>query len=265
MIVEGKPLKDNTKRFSDRVENYVKFRPSYPSESIAYIAETGGLSQESCVADVGSGTGIFTRLLLDKAGTVYAVEPNESMRKEAERELATDRAKALPSRAFVSVNGSAECTTLPDASVDAITVAQAFHWFDPENTKKEFRRILKKNGAVFLVWNRRISDTPFLAEYEKLLSNEIPEYGEVRHDRIDSHIIAAFLDRDYRLARFRNAQRFDWDGLIGRFCSSSYSPNPGTPQFARIERILRDAFDRHAKGGCIFFNYETEVHTGKFA
>ena len=134
-------MPDSTQRFSDRVENYIRYRPGYPAELIAILQTKTGLNPQSIVADVGSGTGISTAVLLPYAGQVLAVEPNESMRRAAETLLA-----AKPN--FRSVNAAAESTTLADASVDMITVGQAFHWFEPTKTRREFARILKPGGWV---------------------------------------------------------------------------------------------------------------------
>ena len=140
--------KDPTKRFSDRVEMYVKYRPHYPTAVLACLQEECGLTETAVIADIGSGTGILTKLFLDNGNRVYGVEPNDEMREAAESYLA-DYAK------FVSVNGRSEATTLPDHSVEFITAGQAFHWFQWQETKAEFKRILKPNGIVALVWNER--------------------------------------------------------------------------------------------------------------
>src|SRR5262249_648330 len=146
---------DPTSRFGARVDDYVKARPSYPAGLLAVLARECGLDKKSIVADLGSGTGIFTRLLLESGATVYAVEPNDEMRAAAERDLASER--------FHSVRGRAEATTLPDASIDLATAAQAFHWFDVEATRRELVRILRPAGLAVLVWNDRDAQaTPFL-------------------------------------------------------------------------------------------------------
>jgi len=140
--------KDPTKRFSDRVEMYVKYRPHYPQAILTCLEKECGLTETAVIADVGSGTGILTKLFLDHGNKVYGVEPNAEMRQAAEAYLA-DYAH------FTSVNGRSEATTLPAHSVDFVTAGQAFHWFQWQETRTEFRRILKPGGIVALVWNER--------------------------------------------------------------------------------------------------------------
>ena len=153
---------DPTKRFSDRVDNYVKYRPTYPPEVLAYLAEQCKLTADSTIADVGSGTGISTGLLLAKGYTVFAVEPNPAMQDAAIKQF-----EANPN--FKPVNGTAEATTLPVNSIDLVVCAQAFHWFDAEKTKTEFKRILKDNGMVALIWNNRDAKTDARVTLEDLL------------------------------------------------------------------------------------------------
>ena len=157
------PPTDSTQRFSDRVENYIRYRPSYPAQVLETLRSECGLSASSTVADIASGTGIFSRLLLEDGNRVYGVEPNREMRQAAERLLADFRG-------FMSIAGTAEATTLPDQSVEFATAAQAAHWFDLPKARKEFARILKPQGWAVLIWNERCTDTtPFLREYEELL------------------------------------------------------------------------------------------------
>ena len=173
---------DNTKRFSDRVDNYDKYRPSYTNEAISYIFNEFNLTNESVIADIGSGTGIFTEKIIPNSNLVYGVEPNTEMRSIAELKLGKYRS-------FKSIDGTSDKTTIDANSIDAITVAQAFHWFDIESTKKEFIRILKKDAYVFLIWNKRLINTPFLEAYERILFDKIPEYKVVNHKNISEEII----------------------------------------------------------------------------
>ena len=118
-------------RFNNRVENYIAYRPKYPAAVAEFLRNELGLSAASVVADVGSGTGILSELLLRAGCTVFGVEPNEAMREAAEELL-----QAYPN--FKSVHGTAEATTLDDSSVDFVTAGQAFHWFDIEGARREF-------------------------------------------------------------------------------------------------------------------------------
>src|SRR2546428_11056184 len=153
------PVRDATHRFSSRVEDYARYRPGYPPEVIQLLKTECGLSAESVVADVASGTGIFTRMLLGNHCRVFGIEPNAEMRRAAEEFLAGYAS-------FTTLNGTAESTILPDHSVDIITAAQAAHWFDPGKARQEFGRILKPGGWTVLMWNdRRINASRVSREY----------------------------------------------------------------------------------------------------
>ncbi len=233
------PAANATSRFSDRVENYVRYRPGYPSEILPVLSTECGLTRNHIIADIASGTGIWTRTLLENGNPVYAVEPNVDMRQAGERLLA-DFSR------FTSVAGSAEATTLPDASVDFVTAAQAAHWFDRPRTRREFVRILKPQGWLVLLWNERLTDsTPFLRAYEQLLLDYGTDYADVRHERTTDAVNEFFDPAPYRERTFPMRQEFDYAGLEGRLLSSSYAPGPGHPKHApmlqRIEEDLRRA------------------------
>ncbi len=168
------PVQDATKRFSSRVDDYVRCRPGYPAEIIELLKKECGLTSDSVIADIASGTGIFTRKLLENGSRVFGVEPNDEMRRAGERFLAD-----YPR--FISIAGTAEATTLPDHSVDLVTAAQAAHWFDRENARREFIRVLKPGAWLVLVWNdRRMDSTEFQREYEQLLRTYGRDYELVR-------------------------------------------------------------------------------------
>ena len=250
------PMQDNTKRFSDRVINYTKYRPSYPQDAIRYILDSVTLPEKAILADIGSGTGKLTELLLPKCHKVYAVEPNTEMRLAAEALLQKNTS-------FISINGTAENTTLEDRSIDCITVAQAFHWFDLDKVRIEFLRILKKEGPVFLIWNRRSIDTEFLVAYENLLQNTVPEYEKVNHRNMTPEIIQGFIPIRYTVKKFANNQLYDWPGLVGRLQSSSYTPKADTEEYKKMEKELKMIFEKHERNGKILFNYETEMYSGR--
>lgn len=251
-------MTDPTLRFSDRVADYVRHRPSYPPGVVEALAAAGGLGWQSQVADVGSGTGIFTRLLLPRGARVFAVEPNAAMRAAAEAQLGR-----IPG--FVSVHGTAEETTLPDASVDLVTVAQAFHWFDPVRCRREFVRILRPGGRVALVWNERLPDaTPFLQDYESLLRRHAPDYAQVNHTNIGAAQLAAFFGPGgYATGAFDYSQHFDFEGLRGRLLSSSYAPKAGQPGHEAMLEELAVIFSRHRQDGRIPFLYTTKLYYGR--
>jgi len=247
-----------TQRFSNRVDNYVKYRPSYPVESIDFLEQEAHLTKQSVIADIGSGTGIFTRLLLDKGYTVYAVEPNEAMRNSAEEQL-------NGYSNFHSVIGTAEDSTLDKKSADLIVCAQAFHWFDQEKTKVEFKRILKSGGQVALIWNnRQIEIDAFAVAYELLLQQQGSDYKEVNHRNItDVNFSNFFKGGKYKVAKYNNVQVFDEDGLIGRAFSSSYIPPKETEAGQAFLVELKALFEQYQTAGSVNFVYQTEVYLGK--
>ena len=211
------------------------------------------------IADIGSGTGILSRLFLEHGNRVLGIEPNREMREAAERALA-----GYPS--FTSVDATAEATTLPDSSVDFVTAGQAFHWFDPDAAKAEFSRILRPPGCVVLVWNERRTESPFMREYEQLLRELGTDYAEVTHRNVGGARLAGFFAPNaYRLLRFDNRQVFDYESLVGRLLSSSFAPQPGDPRHERMLKRLREIFDRHETGGKVSFDYDTKLYFGRLA
>jgi SAM-dependent methyltransferase len=245
-----------TARFSDRVENYVKYRPGYPVEIIDLLRRECGLRAEHVVADVASGTGIFTRLLLENGNRVFAVEPNAEMRAMGEQML-------RGYEKFVPVAGTAEQTTLDAASVDFVTAAQAAHWFDLKRTRAEFERILRPGGWCVLIWNERMTEsTAFLREYEQLLLTYGTDYKEVRHERTTAVIQEFFAPAGCAERTFGLVQRFDFEGTAGRLLSSSYAPLEGHPNYAPMMRELERIFQAHASGGVVEFEYKTRVYYG---
>ena len=250
---------DATTRFTDRTEHYVKHRPTYPPGVLDLLRDEMGLGPGSAVADVGSGTGISTALLLDRGYVAHAVEPNAAMRSAAERLLASRPG-------FRSVNGTAERTVLPAASVDAVVCMQAFHWFDRGAARAEFARVLRPGGWVMIVWNDRRTDTPFLADYEDLLLRFGTDYAAVRHNNVGDAALRAFYGAGgYQTRTFDNAQHFDFDGLRGRLLSSSYAPAETDPRSTPMLDHLRTVFDRHQAAGRVSFLYRTEVHFGRLS
>jgi len=251
-------MSDSTRRFSSRVDNYVKYRPSYPPEVVGLLAAECGLTPGALVADIGAGTGLLAELLLKNGNRVFGVEPNREMRAAGERVLAD-----YP--LYTSIDGTAEATTLHDRSVDIITAGQAFHWFDREKARVEFTRILRLGGWVALVWNeRRIDSTPFLAAYEQLLRTYSSEYELLNHRHVDQQMIAAFFKAGtFRSQTFENRQIFDFAGVKGRLLSSSYSPEPGQPTHQPMLDELAAMFRAHQVDGSVAFEYDTSVYYGQ--
>ena len=245
---------DTIKRFSNRVANYTKYRPGYPPEVLELFRREMGLTQDSIIADIGSGTGLSAKPFLENGNTVYGVEPNAAMRQAAE-----DYLKDFPY--FISHDGTAENTNLANSSIDFVTAAQAFHWFDADKTRTEFRRILKPGGYVALIWNeRQLDTTEFLREYEKLLLKYAADYEKVRHENIDQQKLGAFFQDEYQRASFPNEQVFDLAGLRGRLLSSSYMPAEDDPSFPALEKELQNVFAKHAENDRIKVFYDTNIY-----
>lgn len=258
-------MKPATLRFTGRVENYIKYRPGYPSDVIKALTKECGLTKDSVVADVGSGTGILSELFLKNGNKVFGVEPNRAMRAAGARLLGQYRH-------FTSVDATAEATTLPGSSVDFVTAGQAFHWFNREEARKEFSRILKPTagpenlrGWVVLIWNERLTDTsPFLHAYEELLQKYGTDYAAVDHRNVTPDAITAFFaPRPFTLMKLENRQILDFEGVKGRLLSSSYTPEPGDPNYVPMLDMLRAIFDKYHNDGKVAFDYVTQMYFGQ--
>jgi SAM-dependent methyltransferase len=253
------PASNATSRFSDRVENYVRYRPSYPPEALAALRIECGLLPSHVVADIAYGTGLWTRMLLENGNRVFGVEPNSEMRVAGERLLA-----GFPK--FTSIAGTAEATALPDRSVDFVTAAQAAHWFDREKSRREFVRILKPGGWLALLWNERVTDsTAFLRDYEQLLLTYATDYKEVRHERTTDEVNEFFDPAPFEQRVFEMRQEFDYAGVEGRLLSSSYAPGPEHPEHAAMLQELQRIFEADATGGRVCFEYKTRLYIGRLS
>ena len=248
---------NSTNRFSDRVSDYDLYRPSYPDTLLAYLDERIGL-RGSRVADIGAGTGIFTKLLMERGATVDAVEPNSEMGNAALRNLADK-----PGFHFSS--GTAEKTDLPASSVNLITCAQAFHWFDAKKTRIEFDRILKRDGKIALIWNDTEKARGLGRAYEEIKTR----FGGEDYEKMSS----VYADVDALLPDFFKAKRFDAQvfsnfqlldeaGLIGRFFSSSYAPKLNSPGADEARVALATLFQRFANDARVRLEYKTELFLG---
>ena len=248
---------DSTKRFSNRVDDYVKYRPHYPIEIINFLQNNYALSTTKLVADIGAGTGISTALFLDAGYRVIAVEPNTEMRNKAIELLSS-----FPG--FKAVDGTAENTALQAGSIDAVIAGQAFHWFNAQNTRAEFKKILKPEGIVILIWNERKTESAFEQEYNQLIIKHGQEYVKLDHRNIDAeHIGAFFAPEPFRLEVFQNKQVFDFEGLTGRLISSSYMPTKGQAGYIPMINDLENLFNEYQQHDMITINYDTKVYVGK--
>jgi ubiquinone/menaquinone biosynthesis C-methylase UbiE len=247
-----------TTRFSNRVENYVCYRPDYPLEVIDLMRDEMNLRENSIVADIGSGTGIFARMLLERNCIVWGVEPNIAMRAAGKKFLNKfDK--------FKSVDGTAENANLPDKSVNIITVAQAFHWFDIEPTKREFKRILQSDGYVALIWNNpRLDADAFSINYKRLLNTYGDQYEIIRKSYGYKASIETFFDNNFSEKSFPNSQTLDFKGLEGRTLSSSFMPTAQDKNFSVMIDGLRKLFEQHQRAGKVKIFYETKVFYGTF-
>ena len=251
------PASNSTTRFSDRVDNYVRYRPGYPPQVLETLKHACGLNSEHRVADIASGTGIWTRLLLENGNRVFGIEPNDDMREAAERLLSGFLN-------FNSIAATAEATTLPDHSVDFVTAAQAAHWFNRGQARQEFARILKPGGWLALLWNERLTDsTPFLRAYERLLLAYGTDYQDIRHERTTDAVNEFFDPAPLQERVFEMRQEFDYAGVEGRLLSSSYAPGPEHPQHAPMLRELRRVFDANVVEGRTAFEYKTRMYFGR--
>lgn len=245
-------------RFSDRVDNYAKYRPSYPLALLDYLTAECGLAPKQAVADIGAGTGLLTRLFLERDCEVWAVEPDPAMRAAAEQELGA----AFPS--FHSIAGSAEAVPLPGACADFWTAAQAFHWFDPAHARAEAQRLLRPGGWAVLVWNaRRSQETPFLAAYEQFLQEFGRDYRGGHGGDTTAARTMFFGGSVPETTTLESTQHFDAASLWGRFLSSSYAPAPADPNCERTLAALNRIFEAHQTNGAVAFEYNTEIYAAR--
>lgn len=248
-----------TLRFSSRVDNYVRYRPSYPAEVLETMRTECGLTSDALIADIACGTGIFTKILLENGNRVIGVEPNQAMREAAEK-LLSGYSK------FSAVAGTAEDSTVPDHSVDFATAAQAAHWFDLPRARREFCRILKPGGWAVLIWNERSTDTtPFLGAYEGLLLTYATDYQQIRHERTTDNIASFFTPALFAQRVFATQQNFDYAELEGRLLSSSYAPLAEHPKHAPMLQELHRIFEAHKKDGRVSMEYRTRMYYGRIS
>lgn len=249
-------MQDPTQRFSDRVEDYSKYRPGYPVALYAYLCAEAGLHPGDVVADLGSGTGLLSRLFIEHGHRVLAVEPNAAMRAAAEREFAGEEN-------FDSLDGRAEAIPLTDASADFVVAGQAFHWFEPAATMREIRRISRRSGQAALIWNNRdLTNSAFQQAYEELLLKFGTDFTKVDNKRnlTDERIAAFFAPNKMRKASFTHQQTFDRQGLRGRLLSSSYVPTADDSHSQPMLAALDVLFDRYQNNGTVNFAYRTVVY-----
>lgn len=243
-------------RFNQRSKNYEMHRPRYPNELLDLLVREVNLDTESSVADVGSGTGLLSELLLKSGCKLFCIEPNEEMRKISMEKFGMERKCKI-------LNGTAENTSLPDGSMDVVTVGQAFHWFEPTETKREFRRILRRNGKVVLVWNTRTeSSSGINSEYERLVKQYSKDYRASGTGHAGLKGISDFYGGKLRHFKIKNYQKLDLSGLVGRYLSASYAIAPNDSRYEKIRQDFESVFAKYENNGEVVIEYETEVFVG---
>ena len=265
-----------TERFTGRSESYEKHRPSYPEELLPFLEDKLNWNSDNIIADIGAGTGKFTKLLLERGLQVVAVEPNDEMRHKLLEQLSTYlsaaqskfKLKSNPSNKTLTVsNGKAEATLLGDRSVDGIVCAQSFHWFDTGLARAEFKRILAPNGYVVLLWNQRdVEASPFMRGYEELFMQYGEHYDKVKHKKVSVESLMPFYGgKQPMLHSFTYEQNLDEEGLIGRIASSSFSVSRHDPRYETFITQIKSLFAQHAQQGHVTMKYRTDVYWGKFS
>lgn len=249
-------MQDSVSRFSNRVANYIKYRPNYPMEIIQLLDKKIGLTKNLKVADIGSGTGISAINFLKNGNEVIGIEPNDEMGKAAESLLADYKN-------FSVLAGNAEETNLENNSIDLILASQAFHWFNHKKAKLEFKRILKKDGWVVLIWNEKKIDSQnsFMQKYGELIAKYGTDYHQVSYNNITSQIFDDFF-KNYSLETLPNFQYFNFEGLKGRLLSSSYIPLEGEV-YEEMIIVLKNLYDEFKVNDKVVFEYETKIYYGK--
>ncbi len=250
-------VRDPLCRFSDRAEDYVKYRPHYSHDVIGALRQVCDLKPQHFVADVGCGTGLVAEIFLQNGNRVIGIEPNREMRIAGEQYLSAYQQ-------FTMIDGSAESTPLTQASVDLVVAGQAFHWFQPAETRAEFARILKPGGWAVLLWHHRdTQSTPFLQAYEEFVQRYSVDYEQVAHQYVASYdaLQRFFAPNEMRLIQQHNDQRLDFDGLRGRLLSSSYIAKSGE-RFDAMMQALPPLFSEHAVDGHVVLEYDTNIYYG---
>ena len=248
---------DRTQKFSGLADNYAIGRPAYADTFIECLYSQYGLMEQSVIADIASGTGKFAKQLLEKGNFVYCVEPNDDMRKAAIDELG----KYI---GFCSIDGTAEETKLGEHSVDHITVAQAFHWFDAKPFQQECKRILRPNGNVFLIWNMRDMSSEVNQVGFSIFSKYCPDFkgfgGGIQKDDVR---IRQFFEDKYEYAEFDNSLFYDRDTFISRSLSGSYSLRKGDKNYSAYIDALSELFEKYAKDDVITMENKTVAYIGR--
>lgn len=248
---------DNTHNFSGLADDYTVGRPVYATDFIDSLYMQYGFDEHSIIADIGAGTGKFSKQLLDRGSTVYCVEPNEDMRNCAIKELEKYNK-------FHIINGTATDTKIGDNSVDFITTAQAFHWFDTLLFKKECKRIIHENGIIFLIWNMRDMSSDINQKSFEIFSKYCPKFkgfgGGIEQDDIR---IKQFFDNKYEYIEFDNPISYDINKFISRSVSGSYSLKNGDADYDRYIEALQKLYEQYAEKDMLIMPNKTIAYIGQ--
>ena len=248
----------NEERFAGKADIYKKFRPTYPQELIDYLYSQIGFNLDSIVADIGSGSGIFSRLLLERGNRVYCVEPNEDMRRTAELDL-------TEFKNYISVNASAENTSLENVSIDFITVATAFHWSNKGAFKLECKRILKNNGKIVIIFNNIDNEHEVAKKDYEIREKYCVDRKGLGRGFTKNAVNNFFLNNDFEYQTFRNDLIFDKESFIGRNLSTSYAPKEETDpeKYHGLVRELSEFFDEYSSNGVLLFPHFSMSFIGR--
>jgi SAM-dependent methyltransferase len=244
-----------TGRFSNRADYYARFRPGYPPGVVKILSKELAFTRNDIVADIGSGTGLLTKLFLKNGNKVFAVEPNDKMRLHVEKDSSRFRN-------LVTVKATAEATTLAAYSVDLIAVGQALHWFNPSKTRREFSRISKPGAGLCVVYNKRAKSSGLSRGYAKVVTRYSRDRKKI--PPVTDRLASAYFDKgEFSKFDLPNEQILSFRGLLGRLISASYVPTPKDKDFRAFEEDVREVFDSYSVKGRVRLAYDTEILVGK--
>jgi SAM-dependent methyltransferase len=242
--------------YTERVMAYARYRWEFAPEAVQAFLASCGLTPEWVVADVGSGTGMVARHLVERARAVLAVEPNAAMRRAAFEGLGHH-----PS--YRAVGASSDATGLGDSSVDLITVGRAVHWFPAASTRAEFTRILRPAGWLAIL-TTPCTDRGFLDSLETVKREENGWDRAADRHALEAVPTAFYFGHDeVQTICWPGVAQETWEAFLGRMSSRLSTPQPGHPLRSKFERALRDVFERHARDGVLSVSYETAIEFGR--
>ncbi|MBR1777927.1 MAG: methyltransferase domain-containing protein [Alphaproteobacteria bacterium] len=248
---------ENTDRFTGKAVAYTKGRPMYAQAALDFLKKQG-INENARIADIGAGTGIFSKQLAQTGATVFAVEPNDDMRQTAKEYLDGSNARCI--------DGSAENTALPDHCVNFVSAAQAFHWFDKAAFRKECDRILVPDGQIILIWNIEVFGSDFFRDYgeilKRLTNEDMPQTNENNPYEFFFKMAESFLS-DFRQYAFDNTLYLDEETFLYKSLSSSAAPGKDDPHYKLFSQELKKLFVQYQDGGKLTYPHETVLYIGK--